>query len=112
MNEADLAILGDNQKSDVAVEADNAHAGAAGFYLFKEVVVTQLGANVHVTFRDEGFDDVLRCLLGQLNPSHFEANILHNGGDVVSTRNFSAAGGCGGAIEIPGSPEPTAHHFG
>lgn len=96
----------------MAVKADNAHAWATGFHLFKEVVVTQLGANVHVTCGDEGLDDVLRCLLGQLDPFYFEADILHDGGDVISTGNFSAAGGFGGAVEIPGSAKPTAHHLG
>ena len=102
-------VAGDDEKADVAVEADEVDAGFTLADFVHEVFVVFADAEHHVILGDEGGDDALGGLLGEGSPFDVEAGVLENGRDEVSASDGVFAGLVSRAIEVPRSAEPTAH---
>ena len=112
MDEALFTSGGDDDESDVLVEANDVDAGAAGDGLISEVWVGFPGTDVHLLAREEGGDDVLRGLLGEAESLDAEARVTKDGGDKISAGDGTRAGSLAGAVEVPLGAEPAAHDVG
>lgn len=87
-------------------------AGTSGDGFIDEGVIVLSCSDGHFILRHEGADDSLGGLLCEAKAFDLEAGVSKNGGDEIAAGDFSGAGSCAGAVEVPWRSEPAAHHGG
>lgn len=111
VDEAEFAVFTDDDEGDMAVEPHDVDSGPMGFEFLKKAIVAQPRFDMHLMAREEGADDILRGLLGEVDALDLETGITHDCGNEVATSDLSFAGDLRGAIEVPLSAKPATHHF-
>lgn len=100
-----------DDEANVLVEADDVDASMALGDVIDKMIVVLADGDAQLGLGEEGANDRLRGLLGELVAVDCEACIVEQGGDEVAAGNGLGARLGGGAVEIPGGAEPAVHHF-